>query len=404
VSNDLIFSRERLAGYDPDLMGRSAALIVGAGALGQNTAQNLALAGIGEIRIVDKDSFEDHNRTRSPFYPLPEEQERLGLSKARVVAYKAGRLMTAHDPVMRYAHAWIQELGDGAFKGVSVVLSCVDNPAARAYLSDKARFHGIPFIEGGFEAADINLSCFPAVSGEMARISPCWRCSNQDLRGAFSCDFYAAQVERAGVIPAIQNAAAILAGFQAEAAILSIDSRMPMEFCAMDLNIRTSKASLVNLSTDPKCPGVHCSLDKIPIGLAISAEDAVKHLFEEITRHFKSEPIITFYDQLVWSASCTSCNNMMDVRSPQWYWMKDPRCRTCEGSFPVLDNGGVASSSTTYKRLTYSNNSEVFSATCKQIGLPAMSIVEAIDSDGCSQYFELKGSIDDLFSKEIAHE
>lgn len=42
--NGKVFSRERLAGYDPELMSRSTVLIVGAGALGQNTALNLAVA------------------------------------------------------------------------------------------------------------------------------------------------------------------------------------------------------------------------------------------------------------------------------------------------------------------------------------------------------------------------
>src|SRR6185312_10606331 len=121
-----IFSRERLAGYDPERLARAVALIVGAGALGQNTAQNLALAGTGEIRIVDKDQFEPHNRTRSPAYPLPEEVERFGLQKARAVAGKLRPMMTNSDPVMRFADNWIEELGDGAFKNASVVLSCVD--------------------------------------------------------------------------------------------------------------------------------------------------------------------------------------------------------------------------------------------------------------------------------------
>ena len=48
--NNELFSRERLAGYDPEIMKATRMLIVGAGALGQNTALNLALAGVGEIR------------------------------------------------------------------------------------------------------------------------------------------------------------------------------------------------------------------------------------------------------------------------------------------------------------------------------------------------------------------
>src|SRR5437870_3401583 len=116
VNNEL-FSRERLAGYDPQIMNATKVLIVGVGALGQNTAMNLALAGIGEIRIVDHDRFEDHNRTRSPLYPTAEEQAALGMSKAKVVAARLGRLMTAPGAVVRYADKCIQELGDGAFKG-----------------------------------------------------------------------------------------------------------------------------------------------------------------------------------------------------------------------------------------------------------------------------------------------
>ena len=130
-----MFSRERLSGYDPECLSRSVALVVGAGALGQNAALNLALSGIGEMRIVDKDEFEPHNRTRSPAYPLRDDATRLGMRKARAVAGKLRPLMTNNEPVMRYADAWIEELGDGAFRDVSVVLSCVDRPSARAYLS-----------------------------------------------------------------------------------------------------------------------------------------------------------------------------------------------------------------------------------------------------------------------------
>src|SRR5215212_6176095 len=163
--NDNTFSRERLAGYDPERISNSTVLIVGAGALGQNTALDLALSGIGEIRIVDRDRFEEHNRTRSPAFPLPEEQEAYGLDKAEVVARKLRRLMTARHPVMRFANKWVQELGDGAFDGVSAVVSAVDSRIARAYLSDKARQHGLAFIEGGFEREHLRITSFPASNG-----------------------------------------------------------------------------------------------------------------------------------------------------------------------------------------------------------------------------------------------
>ena len=92
VGNE-VFSREMLAGYDPEILHGGTVLVVGAGAGGQNLLQNLALSGVGEIRIVDHDHFEEHNRTRSPLYPtdiLPAEG---GAGKARLVAEKLFLMM-----------------------------------------------------------------------------------------------------------------------------------------------------------------------------------------------------------------------------------------------------------------------------------------------------------------------
>ena len=56
-------------GLRPSSSGRSCVLIAGAGALGKNVALDLALTGVREMRIVDGDVFEEHNRTRSPLHP-----------------------------------------------------------------------------------------------------------------------------------------------------------------------------------------------------------------------------------------------------------------------------------------------------------------------------------------------
>lgn len=396
MSDHEIFSRERLAGYDPDLMAQSSALVVGAGALGQNVVQNLALSGVSEIRIVDKDAFEPHNRTRSPAYPLPEEQSRLGMHKARAVAYKLRRLMTAPNPTMRYAERWIQELGDGAFEGVSVILACVDTPRARAYLSDKARWHRIPLIEAGFEAADPSLSCYAAAQGDDARDAPCWRCAHQELEGAFSCRFYAAQAEAMGIIPAIQNGAATLAGLQAEAAILALHGQMPLASRALDLNLRTGKTRLSQLATDPQCPGLHRSIESSPIDLATSADDCMAQLLSEISDHMGGIPILQLPHPLVWTAPCTRCGTMTAVQQPDWRWMMTPYCRAHGGPFPPADND-LTRSPSVYVRIFAESCPELLAMSCWEVGLPPRSLVEAFVPEGLSQVFRLAGSHDDLF-------
>jgi molybdopterin/thiamine biosynthesis adenylyltransferase len=412
-SNNNTFSRERLAGYDPERINNSTVLIVGAGALGQNTALDLALSGIGEIRIVDRDRFEEHNRTRSPAFPLPEEQEEYGLNKAEVVARKLRRLMTAPNPVMRFANKWIQELGDGAFTGVSAVVSAVDSRIARAYLSDKARQHGLAFIEGGFEREQLRVTSFPAPNGDDLQTLPCWRCLQPGVEGSLSCSSYARNADVAGVIPAIQNTAAVLGGLQAEATILAIQEELREEHGpkSFSLNIRTWQSYTAELRTDRKCPGVHHASNSEPIKLQATADDSVEKLLREISEHLGSSarlwlPLRT-YSKLFWTAPCRnrSCGRLVSVKSPEWRWLMHPRCKNCGGPFEAVSDESNASTYTT-PEISLLSKPEVLAATGRQIGLAPLTLVGAAGEDATTAHFEntpppalfqLPGSIDDLF-------
>jgi molybdopterin/thiamine biosynthesis adenylyltransferase len=400
-SSNQMFSRERLTGYEPELLAESVALVIGAGALGQNVVCDLALAGVGEIRIVDQDYFEPHNRTRSPLFPSPEEQEKYGRAKAPTVARKLKPLMTADGARVRYAHSWIEALGDGAFKGVSVVLGCVDKPSARAYVADQARLHGIAFIEGGFEGADVNLSCFPAVRGEEATTAPCWRCSHQEVESegtVFSCLAYAKRVASLGFVPAIQNAAATLAGFQAEAAIVSLHDTMPLplEFRAMDLNIRSGQSRVITLQRDPDCPGVHRSLDAPPTKLMTSATDTVAQLLHELSRVFGAPARIELNPALVWSAACTNCTEIAEVRKRVWEWAANSRCEQCDGQFARAATN-TSESPIIHYYLDSESNEQTLNTTCAEIGFPPLAFVEASAENGPVQLFEMAGSVENLF-------
>jgi len=210
-----IHSRSRLAGYDPEKLFSARVLIVGAGALGQNLALDLALAGIGEISIVDFDLFEPHNVTRSPLYPTQAaERQAWGLEKAKVVAHKLLPLMTAPQPKVYYAVAPIQALGDLPIAHAHLVYAAVDNTEARAYLAEHCHIVYRPLIEAGFHAEIFTLTTFGPDGND-----PCYRCMHPERLGAYSCTHYALQVEQAQAIPAIQNTAAVVAGIQAESGI-----------------------------------------------------------------------------------------------------------------------------------------------------------------------------------------
>ena len=395
-----LFSRERLAGYVPERLSESVALVVGVGALGQNVALNLALAGVGEIRLVDRDLFESHNRTRSPLFPTPDEQERLGSRKAPAVASKLLPLMTAERPVVRYAHEWIQSLGDGAFEGVSVALACVDRPSARAYLADKTRLHSIPFIEAGFHGPDLSLSCYAPVHGEAARTAPCWRCSHQETEaeeGLFSCLAYAVKAEELGFIPAIQNAAGTLAGLQSEAAIVALHEEIDsaLDFRAVDLNIRTGESRVIKLSSDRGCPGVHHSLDRSPVKLQTPPHATLGTLLHELNEFMAGEVRIDLTCPLIWTANCSRCTQMAAARCRMWEWAMNRRCQECGGPFAIAANNSDTPQVIYY--LDQNVEEEIMSATCVELGFPALALFAAGVVGRQPELFQMAGSLDNLY-------
>lgn len=396
------FSREQLAGYEPETMQDATVLVVGAGALAQSVIPNLALPGVGEIRLCDFDVFEPHNHARSLYFPLPHEQELLGMLKAKVVATKARAHMLAAAPIMRYAVAPIQQLGLGAFDGVDVVISAVDNPRARAYLSDTCRYLGITLIEGGFDGPSVSMSVFPATNACDAERQPCYRCSNPQLTGTFSCQRVAQEAARAGVIAAIQPAAAALAGMQAEAAIQSIHGNHPTGFKRTSLNVRTGQHRQYQLSRNPKCPGIHARLAGPAVELAVSPADPIAKLIDAIEQHLGAGATIDLGEPLVAEAYCLICHDVITVEALEWAYDMEPRCSAATCGGPWVSQGPAPDGHSPIKPVEINRRTEtrILDLPCAKAGLVARSLVHTFQPDSdASMVFRMPGSLDDLYTR-----
>lgn len=140
--------QERIPGWRQDRLSQGRALVVGAGALGNEVVKNLALMGIGYILVADFDQVERSNLSRAVLFRKSD--TRSHRSKAEVVARRAKVLN-----VMSQAHVQpfygdvVWELGSGVFRRVDVVIGCLDNVEARMVLNAACLFTGTPFIDGG---------------------------------------------------------------------------------------------------------------------------------------------------------------------------------------------------------------------------------------------------------------
>lgn len=389
------FSRERLAGYEPRLMEEAVVLVVGAGALAQMLVTNLALPGVGELRIVDFDHFEPHNATRSPHYPsTPDEQRAWAMMKAATVAHKVRPQMLAERPAVRYANAAIQALGLGAFDGATVVVSAVDNPRARAYLSDACRLLGVPLVEGGFDGPATAMSCFPPTEDATR---PCYRCGNPSLVGTFSCARYAIEAEKAGVIPAIQPASSVLAGLQAEAVIQAIHGEFPTAFKRTTVDVRSGRGLQYELAYNPHCEGEHRTLASSPATLPLTADAHVGALLEAVEEQCGRGVEIQLYEPFIVDATCMSCGDVVAVGASEWAYDRRPRCEACGGPWVSRGAPELGYSPTKPQVLSRAADPEALRFSCREAGLPPRAIFEARNGGGEALPYRLGGSLDDLY-------
>lgn len=142
-------------------------LIVGAGGLGTWTAELLARAGVGGIRLVDPDRVELANLHRQGLYD--ESAAARGRLKVEAAAERLRRINAGVrvEPVATRADAGnIARLADGAH----VILDGTDNFATRFVLNDYAVKANLPWVFAGVVAAEGQVMA--VVPGR----TPCLRC------------------------------------------------------------------------------------------------------------------------------------------------------------------------------------------------------------------------------------
>ncbi len=127
-------------------LGNAGVLIVGAGALGASLAQHMVRAGVGFVRLVDRDYVELSNLHRQTLFD--EEDARAALPKAVAAAAKLRRMNSG-----ARVEALVADVGErnaeSLLMGVDLVLDGTDNAETRLLMSDACFAHGVPFVYGG---------------------------------------------------------------------------------------------------------------------------------------------------------------------------------------------------------------------------------------------------------------
>ncbi|MCQ6559682.1 ThiF family adenylyltransferase [Paenibacillus mendelii] len=150
-----------------DRLREAAILIVGCGALGASLAQHMVRAGVGTVRLADRDYVEPSNLQRQMLFD--EEDALAALPKAVAASNKLRRI---NSDVNIEPHVVDVTARNAAklTKGIMLVLDGTDNVQTRLALSDCCFQSGIPLLYGGI-AGSQGMSA-TLIPGETA----CLRC------------------------------------------------------------------------------------------------------------------------------------------------------------------------------------------------------------------------------------
>jgi adenylyltransferase/sulfurtransferase len=215
-------------------------LIVGAGALGSHAAEYLARAGVGRLRVVDRDLVEWSNLHRQIGYD--EADASTGRPKAEALAARLARVNAAVEVEAR-VRDWNYTNALALAEGCDILLDGTDNLPARFLLNDVSYRTGTPWIYAGAVGASSHVQLFSGAAG------PCLRCQLPELPppGALAtCD-------TAGVIGPAAGAAA---SWQAAWALRYLVERETSALAGRKavFSLWEPEARIVSARADPSCP------------------------------------------------------------------------------------------------------------------------------------------------------
>lgn len=181
----------------------SRAVIIGCGALGTAQAEALARAGVGRLRIVDRDFVEASNLQRQTMFTEQDARERLPKAAACV-----GHLARINSEIETEAvvadvnHANVERLVEGC----DVVLDGTDNFATRYLINDACVKHRMNWIYGAAVGSyGVTMTVRPSVS-------PCLRCIFEEPPPAASaptCDTAGVIMPIISIVAAVQTSEAL---------------------------------------------------------------------------------------------------------------------------------------------------------------------------------------------------
>jgi len=382
------YHRLRLIGWwDQERLAGATAVVAGAGALGNEALKNLALLGWGRMIVCDMDTIETSNLTRSVLFRLDD----VGRHKADVACERVNAMNPDVRAIsvqgdLRFA------LGLGVFRRADVVLGCLDNIAARVYLSRHAYRMGKPSIDAGLDGLNGDVYTFSPPDG------PCYECrlkepDRKEFKRRQSCLKLSRSELSLGHVPTAPTIAAIAGGLQSQIAVRMLHDLPTPRGRRLGLYGLSDTFFDIALSISEDCPAhgwLECLAQHEVVETPLTARGStLDELLGTIRARLGPGAHLSLDEdrEVIVGLRCASCARERPALALAGDLAEaDARCPGCdEPMAPDL-------------RTRFDGGEGLGARTLAELGLPPLHIVRGRDDEsGAEALFELTGDHDEFF-------
>lgn len=349
-------------------------LIVGAGALGNEVIKNLALMGAGYLFIVDFDTIEAANLSRSPLF----RESDSGRRKAEVAAARVKDLNP--DVHVQYLHGDITtQLGLGVFRRMDVIIGCLDNREARLGVNRFAYWLNKPWVDGAIQELLGLVRVF--IPGEGA----CFECTlneqaRRDLAVRYSCPLLARQNILLGKVPTTPTIASIIGAMQSQEA-LKILHNMPVEAGkVIHFNGMTNEMHTTSYNPREDCES-HWTYGEITELPASVHTTTLSDLLRIAAAELGPDTVIELDQELILSLQCPSCHTVEQILKPiSEVSFESAHCPAC---------GAMRETEMTH---VITGSEPFLNRTLASVGVPPLHILRAFNTREY-RFYEMTGDL-----------
>ena len=366
---DRYSSLRLISWWRQDRLRSASILVVGAGALGNEVMKNLALLGLGTIYLIDFDTIEPSNLSRSVLF---REQDG-GRSKALVAAERSRELNPGVTVIPIHGDV-IADIGLGLFADVDLVIGCLDNREARLWVNRQCWKTSTPWIDAGIQEIQGVVKVFVPPD------SACYECAMTErdyqlLNRRYSCPLLSRDEISSGKVPTAPTIASMMAALQVQEALKLLHGMPVAAGSAHVYNGVANQFYTTKLPFRSDC--LSHETYPSPVELSVGHKQTAAEFFEAVRPHLPGRLHLILDRELVVAIECARCDWRSEVMRPRVKVRSaEANCPNCrEPARPVFESG-------------IDHDSPLAAQPLSRLGIPPYDILR-VDGEAESGFFLL---------------